>query len=207
MSKGHLLEAFCVLGSVADLDVVRMACHAVLLRSTLFHASSPAFSDSDAHAISTGVFRCLTDPDDHPSPDIILETRHPLLGRAIEVGEFASMFSEDFMYENCSFHFDGLGLDTIRGRLHAALASLLFRYRTCHSADEVFPISKVLEYVKATRSLFLDGGDSWNECRMRVMQATLLALRSLEISAEEVERSVERYSPHDRQRWPYMEGS
>jgi hypothetical protein len=152
----QVLQAFQVLeGATARSDVLE-ACRQLFMHSDeYYHAGQNPFAPSEVDAVANAICEYIEHPDAPALREIVFNVPRPLEGHSIEYCEYASMFSEDMLYQNTSTEFASLDLEELRRRLKMYLAGILFRYQFCVDEDRAaFPVSMILDYMDGVRILF-----------------------------------------------------
>lgn len=176
----QVLQAFRMLeGATARSDVLE-ACRQLFIYSDEYHhAGQNPFSPSEVDAVANAICEYIEHPDDPALREIIFSVPRPLEGNSIEYCEYASMFSEDMLYQNTSTEFASLDLEDLRRRLKMYLAGILFRYQFCVFEDRAaFPVSMILDYMDAVRILL--SREQRETDLPDALWTTLRALESLE---------------------------
>jgi hypothetical protein len=138
--------------SMADLAY---ACRRLVDESDLVHCSAAKFTEPEREAIAEGILHFILNPDDDGGDrgwrEIVFDSQHALVGRAIEHYEFASWFSSEFLSSYCKATWDRPITDPAArlARVQEYYAAMLFRYSWCVRADTAaFPVSEILEFAE-----------------------------------------------------------
>jgi hypothetical protein len=133
------------------------------------------FDSSEVDAVAKAMYEYILNPDDPAIREIVFRVPRRLEGPSIEYCEYASMFSEDMLYQNCSTKFATLDTEELRRALKTFLAGILYRYHFCVDQDRAaFPISFVLDYMDNVKILF-----SREQREHELPSALLVTLRAL----------------------------
>ena len=176
----ELLKAFQVLDSQATMECVREACKQLFLHSDEYQlAGENPFNASEVEVVSNAIYEYITSANDPVCREIVFDVARKLEGKSIEYDEYASMFSEDMLFESRPRELKSCSLEELRCALKVFLVGILFRYRFCdNSGKALFPVSIILDYNDAIRVLLSreQRDHEWPEALL----TTLSALRSLE---------------------------
>jgi hypothetical protein len=176
----QLLKAFQVLDGQATMSDMLEACRSLFMNSDEYScAITQPFDSSEIEAVANAIYEYILCPDAPSLREIVFNVKRPLEGKAIEYSEYASMFSEDMLYQNSSTPFSSLALEDLRRALETYLAGILFRYLFCVYEDRAaFPVSMILNYIDNVRILL--SKEQRDAELSDVLFTTLDALRSLE---------------------------
>lgn len=193
--QAQLLKAFQALDSHATMTDMREACRCLFLHSDEYQLVQVPFDPSEVDAVSRAIFEYILDPD-ICLREIKFNRNRSRLGRAVEYCEYASMFSEDMLYQNCSPDFASMDVKDLRHNLKTFLVGIFYRYAYCVDSDRAaFPVSMILEYIGAVKILL--SKEQRDENLSDALFATLEALRALEPQRrleEKITRFVEKPS-------------
>ena len=178
--QAQVLRAFQTVDSQATMDDVLEACRQLFIESDKYcHQLEQPFHPSEVDAVAKGICEYIENPDDPALREITFSVSRPLVGRAIEYCEFASVFSDDMLYQNLSRKFASLSTDGLRLALKRFLVAIFFRYQFCVSEDRAaFPVSMILDYMDAVRILF--SREQREDKLSDALWTTLRAIGSLE---------------------------
>ena len=173
-----IMRAFQALDRQVTIPDVREACKQLFLRSDEYsHAGQFPFSASEVDAVGSAIYDYIADPTE-PLREIVFDVPRILEGKSIEYNEYASMFSEDMLYDSYSER-TSPDAEQARASLKRFLAAILFRYQFCVTTSRAaFPVSVLLDYMDDVRLMLSREGreGDWPDALWR----TLDALRSLE---------------------------
>jgi hypothetical protein len=172
-----LLRAFQILDQRATMDDVLSACRNLFLHSDEYHVARHPFEHSEVETVAKAIYEFILDPGSTLNRKIEFNANRPLEGKSIGYYKYASMFSEDMLYQNLSPPVESLDLEALRLALETFLVGLFFRYQACIDA-RWFPVSLVLDYIDVVEVL-LSRERRDSDFRDAVL-ATLDAFRSLE---------------------------
>lgn len=179
--QAKVLEAIQILDSAATAEDLHEACRSLFVESDLCtHSSSHPYDPSEVDAVANAISGYIENPDyAGPLREIIFRVSRPLAGASIEHCEFASIFSEDMLYQNLSTDFTSFDTDTLRRHLKTFLIGILFRYTFRVYEDRAaFPISMLLNYMDGVRELL--SREPRESDLSRALWTTLAALASVE---------------------------
>ncbi len=194
----QLLAAFQVLDRNASTKDVLEACRQLFIESDQYtHSREQPFDRDEVDAVANAIYGYLLDPDNRADREIVFKVSRQLEGRSIEYCEYASMFSEDMLYQNYSKKFASLDLESLRRALKTFLAGILFRYQFCVNENRAaFPVSEILYYMEAVKTLFLrEQREDELSAALWTTLRTLASLDRLQRMAEEVARLMARRTP------------
>ncbi len=176
----EILDAFQVLDVRATRKDVFQSCRDLFISSDEYtHALPHPFTSSEVDAVANAICEYIANPDAPVLREIVFTTSRPLEGGAIEYCEYASMFSEDMLYQTDSTQLMSLDGGNLLAALKTYLVGILFRYQFCVYEDRAaFPVSKLLDYMDGVRMLLQreQREAEWSDA----LWITLRALRSLE---------------------------
>jgi hypothetical protein len=194
----EILRAFTVLDSAATKDGVLEACKMLFTESDEFTHSHNPFSESEVESVAKAIYEYIEKPFGPEVRQIFfLDERRPE-GKAIEFSEYASRFSDDMLYQNCTTQFSSMSVTDLRRYLKVFLIALLFRYAFCADGDAVFRISKLLEYFDGLKVLLAK--EERERDLSEAVLTTLIALRSVEPAPEEIVAFLEAFVEKERKR-------
>jgi hypothetical protein len=150
----QLLKAFQVLDNKATMNDMLEACRRLFINSDEYNLSRHPFDNSEVEAVANAIYEYILCASDPSLREIAFNIDRPLEGYSIEYSEYASMFSEDMLYDNSNTDFAPLSLEDIRCYLKTFLAGILFRYAFCVDQDRAaFPVSVILYYIDKVKIL------------------------------------------------------
>ncbi|MDX1964171.1 MAG: hypothetical protein SFX18_13540 [Pirellulales bacterium] len=178
--RDQVLQAFQVLEGATTWSDVLEACRQLFMHSDEYHhAGQNPFVPAEVDAVGKAILEYIENPDYPVLREIVFQVPRPLEGSSIEINEYASIFSDDMLYQNGSIEFASLDLEYLRSRLKIYLVGILFRYQFCISEDRAaFPVSKILDYMDGVKVLF---SQEQRDAELHdALWTTLKALDSLE---------------------------
>jgi len=178
-SESYLVEAFRVLDAKATIEDLKAACRALVIDSDMYYCALPQpLSSVEVSAVVDGMFRCITESHVGGIREITFEIARPVLGKSIDCLELASNYSLEMLFQAAVVKYEVLDAEEAVAKLKAFLAAIHYRYRYCVIAEELFPISIILDFAQAAVAV---RNAAHRTCDLsQVLYVVLQSLKSLE---------------------------
>lgn len=187
--RREVLRAMQILDPQATRTDLLESCRRLFKESDLFllynSDSNEKFGPDEVDMIAKAILLYIENPNlDWKGHSIVFSVHREqvglLMGESVDYGEFASIFSEDMLFQSSSKKWTSFDLDDLRHHLQMFLIAILYRYRFCVTGDmHAFPISWIFSYMEGVKEL-LSRGQRESDTSA-ALEMTLKALVYLEI--------------------------
>lgn len=154
----NIQRAFSVVDAKAGSTALEAACRQLFLKSDLYRHG--AYSPAEIDIIARAIVRYILEPETAWHRLELLED-HAIVGRGMDMDEFAKLFAFDMLCEASSPDIAKSGGDVAVMEVSAFLAGIFFHYKFClATGSETLLAVFIRRFALVTRDLMQRSGDA-----------------------------------------------